>query len=137
MRFAPRAPSALTASGHRRRSFVLFVSAMRVLALVVAMSCTGVLHAADDLAAALSGYAHVDEDCSSSDDQSHDCPPGCPSCHGASGFVRALPPNVGHSVELLSPPADDVMPWFVELRAPRLSHRSTVYRPPRSLRLPS
>jgi len=110
---------------------------MRVLALVVAVSCTGILHAADDLAAALEGYAHVDDDCSSDDDPSHGCPPGCPSCHGASGFVRALPPSVGHTVELLSPPAEEVKPWFVELRAPRQSHRSSVYRPPRPPRLPS
>jgi hypothetical protein len=109
---------------------------MRLLAVVVALQFTGFIHGAHDLAAALAGVAHVDEDCSSSDEPSHDCPPGCPSCHGASGFLRALPPVARDSaVEVLSLPADVVEPWFVELTAPRQTHRSSVYRPPRVLSL--
>ena len=111
---------------------------MRLLVLTVAVQCTGFIHFADDFADALDGAAHVDEECSSGDDPSHDCPPGCPSCHGASGFLRALPPDVRDgAVALLAPQVDVVKPWFVELGAPRLTHRSSVYRPPRSPSLSS
>ena len=104
---------------------------MRLLALVVAVSSTGALHAVDDLADAFAGCVHEDESCCSDGDLSHECPPGCPSCHGASGFVRALLPNAD-TVELLSPAIDEVTPWFVELGAPRQTYRLSVYRPPRS-----
>jgi hypothetical protein len=117
----------------------LLISVMRLLAFVVAVSFTGLLHTVDDFADALAGCVHEDEDCSSGDDPSHECPPGCPSCHGASGFVRALPPNVDtvDFVDFLSPPADEVTLWFVQLGAPRQTHRSSVYRPPRSVSLSS
>lgn len=120
----------------RRGPAALVMTLMRMLAVVVAVSSTGIVHAARDVADALAGNAHVDEDCSSDDDPSHDCPPGCPSCHGASGFVRALPPSVD-VVYLIAPPPDDVEPWFVELRAPRQTDRSSIYRPPRATRLSS
>jgi hypothetical protein len=115
-----------------------FVAAMRLLVITVVVQSTGFIHFADDFADALDGNAHVDEDCSSEDDPSHDCPPGCPSCHGASGFLRALPPDVDDAaVELLAPQVDIVKPWFVELGAPRQTHRSSVYRPPRPATLSS
>lgn len=109
---------------------------MRMLTLVFAVSSTGIIHAAHDVADALAGNPHADEDCSSGDDPSHDCPPGCPSCHGASGFVRALPPSVD-VVALIAPPPDLVEPWFVALRVPRQTDRSSIYRPPRTNRLSS
>ncbi|MDB5214707.1 MAG: hypothetical protein JWO86_2634 [Myxococcaceae bacterium] len=111
---------------------------MRMLALIAAVHCTGFIHFTDDFADALDGAAHVDEDCSSGDDPSHDCPPGCPSCHGASGFLTALPPDVHDAAgELLAPQVDVVKAWFVELGAPRQTHRSSVYRPPRLTSLSS
>lgn len=139
MRSAPRAPFTLTANRPSRRyALALLLSGMRLLALIVAVHCTGFIHAAHDFVDALAGAAHVDEDCSSGDDPSHDCPPGCPSCHGASGFLRALPPTERDTaVEVLSPPADGARPWFVELGAPRQTHRSAVYRPPRRTSLSS
>lgn len=118
-------------SPRRRGALALLVSAMRLLALVVAVHCTGFIHAADDFADALAGVAHEDEDCASGDEPSHDCPPGCPSCHGASGFLRALPLAARDPAVVLSPAVGDAERWFVELGAPRQTHRSTVYRPPR------
>lgn len=139
MRLAPRAPlSRKTTRRSRLSALAWLVAVMRLFVLMVAVHCTGFIHFADDFADALDGAAHVDEDCSSGDDPSHDCPPGCPSCHGASGFLRALPPDVHDAaVELLAPQVDFVKPWFVELGAPRQTHRSTVYRPPRPTNLSS
>jgi hypothetical protein len=139
MRLQARPPLSRTATRRRRLSAVAWlVTAMRLLVLTVAVQCTGVIHFTDDFADALDGAAHVDEDCSSEDDPSHDCPPGCPSCHGASGFLRALPPDVHDAaVELLAPEVDVVKPWFVELGAPRQTHRLSVYRPPRLTNLAS
>ena len=109
-----------------------------MLVLMVAVHCTGFIHFADDFSDALDGAAHIDEDCSSGDDPSHDCPPGCPSCHGASGFLRALPPAVhDDAVQVPAPHVDVAKPWFVELGAPRQTHRSSVYRPPRPTSLSS
>ena len=105
---------------------------MRVLALIVAVQCTGFVHAALDFAGALAGVVHTDEDCSD-DAPSHDCPPGCPSCHCTNGFLSAIPPGVGDSeVGVLSPAGEDLTPRFTELGAPPQTHRATVYRPPRS-----
>jgi hypothetical protein len=139
MRSAPRAPLFRKATRRSRLSALAWlVAVMRLLVLMVAVQCTGFIHFADDFADALDGAAHIDEDCSAGDDPSHDCPPGCPSCHGASGFLRALPPVVHDAaVQVPAPHVDVVKPWFVELGAPRQTHRSSVYRPPRPTNLSS
>lgn len=139
MRSALRAPLFRKVTRRRRLSALAWlVAVVRLFVLMVAVHCTGFIHFADDFADALEGSAHVDEDCSSGDDPSHDCPPGCPSCHGARGFLQALPQAVHDAaVQVLAPQVDVVKPWFVELGAPRQTHRSSVYRPPRPTNLSS
>lgn len=121
----------------RLRVFARLTWCMQVLALVIAVNCTGIVHAVRDFADAITGDTHADDDdCSAPNDPSHECPPGCPTCHGECGFVRALP--AGEELTGLgSPPYERVQHHVVEPEAPRQTDLSSLYRPPRSPSLSS
>lgn len=117
-----------------RRLLAVVLLVFRVLALIVAVQATGAMHAALDLAGALSGVVHVEEDCSRRT-PGHDCPPGCPSCHCASSVLSALPPHADDGLlAVLPPPGDELKRAFFDDHAPLRTERASVYRPPRSPR---
>jgi hypothetical protein len=65
---------------------------LRLLVVLFAAEFSGAVHTALDVAAALGVMEHPDDGCDS-DEQDHDCPPGCPSCHCAHGALAWTPPR--------------------------------------------
>lgn len=99
--------------------------------MLVAVQSSGMAHAAIDVVELYDDETHPDHDCSN-DDENHGCPPGCPSCHAACGFLAALPVDAS--------PAIAAEPTTLQVKPTRphedtelaLGERTSVFRPPRS-----
>lgn len=115
----------------RPRWFVVAVLIARVLAMLVAVQSSGMAHAAIDIVELYDDETHPDHDCSN-DDDNHGCPPGCPSCHAACGFLAALPVDTDPGIAA-EPTLVQVKPTRPrEDTEPALGQRTAVFRPPRS-----
>jgi hypothetical protein len=121
----------------RRPSRVARVAAvvLRLLSLLLATELSGAVHAASDIAASLAGTEHPSDDCD--DEQGHECPPGCSSCHCTHGALGSVTPQLalvmsGKPVHRLTGQAG-----FVPLDAmpPAGPDLTPLYRPPRRVDL--
>lgn len=110
--------------------FALLGIVLRALVVLLAGELSGVGHMAADLCVSLDGSEHHLADCS--DEEGHECPPGCPDCHswrGAAGPTTARHPiSKPAPVALISKPRSTT-PYAA--RAPSETDPDSVYRPPR------
>lgn len=110
------------------RLAILAMVLMRVLAAWFTIELSGVAHAGLDVASELGFAEHPDDDC----DESHECPPGCTSCHCAHGVVASSSPRIEVELELIQPDVQES--GFVPSHELPLTNAdlTPLYRPPRT-----
>jgi len=127
---SPRAPSQIALV--RRAPWLAYaVACLRVLALVSLFQLSGAPHLAGDaFEYALTGEHHDDDE--REQDDGHECPPGCPTCHHVHALNASLPPAI--AVDLSWTPMTDgvVVEWRVADDAPASLPPSPLFRPPRA-----
>jgi hypothetical protein len=105
----------------------LLALALRCMTLLLACELSGVVHAAVDVAAALSEREHAENDC---EQEGHECPPGCPGCHCPNNAVAWTAPVFPGLRELRIPrPAAALRPSGT--LPPREADTAGLYRPPK------
>lgn len=114
----------------RRVERRLALAVLRVLALVLALQVTGMLHAATDVASVVFQLEQHEHEQCPNDGSCNDCLAGCPNCHCANA-MRLLVPEASASFSL-PPRVATTACWasIADAQHPR-PELPSVYRPPR------
>lgn len=106
---------------------------LRGLALISVFQLSGAAHLAGDaFEYALTGEHDDHDDDEREQEDGHECPPGCPTCHHVHALNASLPPAI--AVDLSWTPMTDgvVVEWSVADDAPPNVPPSPLFRPPRA-----
>ena len=104
----------------------------QILAVVASFQLSGLGHLAGDLIEEMTIGHHHDTSREEDDDPpSHQCPPGCPTCHHVH-FTGALRPDGPRLLSSLPPGEFDLIESLRDDSAPSGPVLPSVYRPPRA-----
>ena len=108
------------------------LSLFRLLTVVSVVQLSGVAHIAGDLFELVTLGTHTVDDVEHENDPSHECPPGCPTCHHVHFSGASLPPTVALAMTWVPTTEGHVVEWLPAEDAPLVPPLSSVYRPPRT-----
>lgn len=121
---------------HRRSRLAarlgVLVTFIRVFVMVSVFQLSGAAHLAGDLVEFVTLGHHPDIDTEHESDPTHDCPPGCPTCHHVHYSGASLPPTVLLPVAWVPLSEGVTTEWTRSDDAPSGPPHASVFRPPRS-----
>jgi len=124
------------ATRHRRSRTTarlgVLVAFLRALVMVSVFQLSGAAHLAGDLVEFITLGHHPDIDAEHENDPTHDCPPGCPTCHHVHYSGAALPPTLLVPVAWVPLSEGVTVEWKPSADAPSGPPHASVYRPPRT-----